>query len=283
MVFLEDYDMGVARMLVQGVDVWLNNPRRPYEASGTSGMKVVPNGGLNCSILDGWWDEGYDPSLGFVIGDRSEGVEAGHQDWLDSHSLYDVLENQLSPIFYHRVEQGMPTGWLTMIRESLKHLGPFFSTDRMVQEYATKFYVPASNKFLEMSANGSERAKAGLEWRTRVQEGWPQVQIIDVSDNAATTNFLGSPLTVTTKVNLGSLSERDVKVQAVTGKVGMNRELTDTEPVDLEFASFEDGRAVFCGNIKCTHPGHQGYTIRIVPNHADLSIPAELNLAKWQE
>ena len=282
MVFLEDYDMGVARMLVQGVDVWLNNPRRPYEASGTSGMKVVPNGGLNCSILDGWWDEGYHPSLGFVIGDRSEGLESGHQDWLDSHSLYDVLENQLSPIFYHRVEQGMPLGWITMIRESLKQLGPFFSTDRMVQEYTRKFYVPASNKFLEMSANGSARAKAGLEWRTRVQQGWAQVQIHGVSDNAGTSNLLGSPLEITTHVQLGSLSPDDVRVQAVTGKVGMNRELTDTHPVDLEFKAYEDSNAVFQGNIECTHPGHQGYTIRVVPKHKDLSIPAELNLAKWQ-
>ena len=282
MVFLEDYDMGVARMLVQGVDVWLNNPRRPYEASGTSGMKVVPNGGLNCSILDGWWDEGYHPSLGFVIGDRSEGSDSDHQDWLDSHSLYDVLENQLSPIFYHRVEQGMPVGWLTMIRESLKHLGPFFSTDRMVQEYATKFYVPASNKFLEMSANNSERASAGLEWRTRVQQGWAQVQIINVSDNAGRSNLLGSPLEVTTQVQLGNLSADDVRVQVVTGKVGMNRELTDTVPVDLEFVSYEGSNAVFRGPILCTHPGYQGYTIRIVPKHKDLSIPAELNLAKWQ-
>ena len=282
MVFLEDYDMGVARMLVQGVDVWLNNPRRPYEASGTSGMKVVPNGGLNCSILDGWWDEGYHPSLGFVIGDRSEGSDSDHQDWLDSHSLYDVLENQLSPIFYHRVEQGMPVGWLTMIRESLKHLGPFFSTDRMVQEYATKFYVPASDKFLEMSANNSEKASAGLEWRTRVQQGWAQVQIISVSDNAGRSNLLGSPLEVTTQVQLGNLSAEDVRVQVVTGKVGMNRELTDTVPVDLEFVSYEGSNAVFRGPILCTHPGYQGYTIRIVPKHKDLSIPAELNLAKWQ-
>lgn len=282
MVFLEDYDMGVARMLVQGVDVWLNNPRRPFEASGTSGMKVVPNGGLNCSILDGWWDEGYHPSLGFVIGDKSEGQDSGHQDWLDSRSLYDVLENQLSPIFYHRVEQGMPIGWISMIRHSLKQLGPFFSTDRMVQEYTTKFYIPASDKYLEMSANGSERAKAGLEWRTRVQAGWPQVQILDVTDNAGSSNLLGSPLQITAKVNLGVLSKDDVRVQAVTGKVGMNRELIDTQPVDLEFEAYEDNNAVFRGDILCTHPGYQGYTIRVVPKHNDLSIPAELNFVKWQ-
>ncbi|MBI1333997.1 MAG: alpha-glucan family phosphorylase [Armatimonadetes bacterium] len=282
MVFLEDYDMGVARMLVQGVDVWLNNPRRPNEASGTSGMKVVPNGGLNCSILDGWWDEGYDPSLGFVIGDRSMSPDAGHQDWLDSHSLYEVLENQVTPIFYHRVEQGVPLGWINMIRESLKHLGPFFSTDRMVQDYARKFYIPASDKYVDMSANGSARAKAGLEWRTRVQANWAQVKILDVTDNAKSSNLLGSPLTITAKVHLGVLSKDDVRVQAVTGKVGMNRELTDTQPVELEFEAYEDSIAIFKGDILCTHPGHQGYALRIVPKHEDLSIPAELNFVRWQ-
>ena len=133
-----------------------------------------------------------------------------------------------------------------------------------------------------MSANNSERASAGLEWRTRVQQGWAQVQIINVSDNAGRSNLLGSPLEVTTQVQLGNLSADDVRVQVVTGKVGMNRELTDTVPVDLEFVSYEGSNAVFRGPILCTHPGYQGYTIRIVPKHKDLSIPAELNLAKWQ-
>lgn len=281
MVFLEDYDMGVARMLVQGVDVWLNNPRRPFEASGTSGMKVVPNGGLNCSILDGWWDEGYDPSLGFVIGDRSEGMESGHQDWLDSRSLYDVLENQLGPVFYHRVEKGMPLGWLDMIRASLKSLGPNFTTHRMVQDYTNKFYVSASNKYQEMERDNSSRAVAGLAWRSRVQDAWHQVQIISATDDAKSSKSLGSELRVEAVVELGSLSADDLHVQAVTGKVGMNRELMATEPITLNFVSSEGSRATFAGNIICTHPGHQGYTIRVVPKHPDVNIPAELNLSKW--
>lgn len=282
MVFLEDYDMGVARMLVQGVDVWLNNPRRPYEASGTSGMKVVPNGGLNCSILDGWWDEGFDPSLGFVIGDRSENMDSGHQDWLDSRSLYDVIENQIAPIFYHRVEKGIPVGWLQMVRESLKQLAPQFSTHRMVQDYTRKFYVPASRAFQKMEANNSDKAKNALLWRDKVQTYWAQVRVDSVSDDAAISNTMGAKFNVKARVYLGSLSAEDVKVQVVSGKVGANRELFDSSAIDLKFDSMDGDKAVFAGDVVCDKPGHQGYTIRVIPHHADVSVPAELNFVHWQ-
>jgi glycogen phosphorylase len=282
MVFLEDYDMGVARMLVQGVDVWLNNPRRPYEASGTSGMKVVPNGGLNCSILDGWWDEGYVPGLGFVIGDRAQSPDEGHQDWLDSRALYDVIENQIAPVFYHRVEKGIPVGWLKMVRESIKCLAPQFSTHRMVQDYTRKFYVPASMKYTEMSADHSKLAKAGLEWREKVQANWAAVRIDSVKDSAIRSNVIGSAIEVTARVSLGGLEPQDVSVQIVSGKVGSNRELYDTVPITLSFKEMEGTQCVFTGHVVCDRPGHQGYTIRVVPSHPHVSIPAELNLVKWQ-
>lgn len=282
MVFLEDYDMGVARSLVQGVDVWLNNPRRPYEASGTSGMKVVPNAGLNCSILDGWWDEGYAPGLGFVIGDRSEGGDNGHQDWLDSRSLYDVIENQMAPIFYHRVEKGIPVGWLQMVRESIMAHAPFFSTHRMVQDYARKFYVPASDAFQKVSAANSALAKDGLAWRDKVQANWAAVRVVSVSDSAALSNAIGADFQVTARVELGGLTPGEVKVQAVSGKVAANRELVNTSVSDLEFVEAEGGNFVFRGGLKCDQAGHQGYTVRVVPYHPTVSIPAELNLVRWQ-
>ncbi len=282
MVFLEDYDMGVARALVQGVDVWLNNPRRPYEASGTSGMKVVPNGGLNCSILDGWWDEGYQPGLGFVIGNRSEGGDAGHQDWLDSRSLYDVIENQMAPTFYHRVEKGIPVGWLQMVRESIMAHAPFFSTHRMVQDYSRQAYVPASQEFVKVSANGSALAKDGLAWRDKVQANWGQVSVVSVSDNAGLSNPMGDEFAVTARVRLGALSPAEVQVQAVSGKVGVNRELTNTSVVDLTFGEKDGEDFVYSGSLKCDQPGHQGYTVRVVPHHPNVSVPAELNLVRWQ-
>ncbi len=282
MVFLEDYDMGVARALVQGVDVWLNNPRRPYEASGTSGMKVVPNGGLNCSILDGWWDEGYQPGLGFVIGNRSEGGDSGHQDWLDSRSLYDVIENQMAPTFYHRVEKGIPVGWLQMVRDSIMAHAPQFSTHRMVQDYTRQAYVPASQSFLQVSANGSALAKDGLAWRDKVQSNWGQVSVVTVSDNAGLSNAMGKEFTVTARVKLGALSPAEVRVQAVSGKVGTNRELTNTSVIDLAFGEKDGEEFVYAGQVSCDQPGHQGYTIRVIPFHSNVSIPAELNLVRWQ-
>ncbi|RYG41045.1 alpha-glucan family phosphorylase, partial [bacterium] len=177
MVFLEDYDMQVARRLVQGVDVWLNNPRRPYEASGTSGMKVVPNGGLNLSVLDGWWDEGYEPGVGWTIGDRESDPDAGHQDWLDGRALYDTIENEIAPAFYHRIESGLPLGWLKMMRRSMMRLAPRFSTSRMVQDYAERFYIPASAAYTSLATGDLSRAQEALAWRDRVKTGWPTLGI----------------------------------------------------------------------------------------------------------
>lgn len=282
MVFLEDYDMEVARHLVAGVDVWLNNPRRPMEASGTSGMKVVPNGGLNCSVLDGWWDEGYDPSLGFAIGDRSDLPDGGQQDWLDSKSLYAVLENEIAPKFYHRVENGLPSQWLAMVKKSIKTLAPQFSTDRMVSEYAERFYLPASDQYNRLRANGLTSAKEALDWRAKVRQVWPQVGIVKVSDSAARSNPMGGHISVSAIVRLGQLTPSEVRVQALVGRIGPNRELLSPVAHDLEFKEASDGGFVFGGELICDRPGHQGYTVRVVPMHENISVPSELNLVSWE-
>jgi starch phosphorylase len=282
MVFVEDYDMRVARALVQGVDLWLNNPRRPYEASGTSGMKVVPNGGLNCSILDGWWDEGYEPGLGWAIGDRSETVDSGHQDWLDSRSLYYLLEHEITPLFYHRFENGVPRGWVAMIKRSIMNHAPQFSTNRMVRDYASQFYMPSAQSFKKLSSEDLSFAKSALQWRDRVRTNWNQVRVVEVKDGAGTSNPLGRTFDLEAVVELGQLSPEDVRVQAVVGKVGPNRELLNTRVEDLTVRGGQDGRFVFAGRVVCDMPGHQGYTVRIVPKHEDVQVPSELNLATWE-
>ncbi len=164
-VFLEDYDLEKAAMLVQGVDVWLNNPRRPFEASGTSGMKVVPNGGLNLSVLDGWWAEAYRPGVGWAIGDGLEAGQPALQDELDSESLYSLLEKEIVPLFYTRDADGLPRGWIAMMKESIKGLAPAFAGDRMVKQYAECFYLPAADHYRRLAADGYAGAKAlsGLE------------------------------------------------------------------------------------------------------------------------
>ncbi len=282
MVFLEDYDMRVARKLVQGVDLWLNNPRRPHEASGTSGMKVVPNGGLNCSILDGWWDEGYDPSLGWAIGGRTDVGDGNHQDWLDSRAFYHLLETQIAPTYYHRVDGGVPRDWIRMVKKSIMAHAPEFSTSRMVAEYTQKYYMPASARFEAMAAGSLDRAQAALAWRDRVQAAWSSVRILEASDDAGKANSLGRTFKITVKVALGALTPEDVRVEALVGKAGSNRELVGTRVEKLVSAGTEGSTALFTGEVACDVPGHQGYTVRVVPFHPDIESPAELQLVAWE-
>ena len=282
MVFVEDYDMGVARRLVQGVDVWLNNPRRPMEASGTSGMKVVPNGGLNCSILDGWWDEGYRMGLGWAIGEPVAMSDQEHQDWLDSRSLYGLIENEIAPKFYHRVDSGIPTAWVAMMKASIKALAPQFSTARMVREYTQKFYMPASDAFRELASDGLAKAKAARDWRKRVQQSWPAVEICSVTDTAGRKTGSGSTISVRAVVELGPLTADEIEVQAVVGRISANRDLTETSFVALSAAGKEGSATVFEGTVSCESPGHRGYTVRVVPKHPLVSVAHELPLVVWE-
>ena len=282
MVFLEDYDMQVARALVQGVDLWLNNPRRPHEASGTSGMKVVPNGGLNCSILDGWWDEGYEPGLGWAIGDRSDVGDEGHQDWLDSRSLYHLLENEIAPVFYHRVENGVPKGWLDMVRRSIMSLGPNFSNNRMLREYTEMYYIPSAQAYHGLASGRLENAYKVLGWRDRVRASWKSVRVARVEDNATTSNPIGKKISIKAYVELGGLTPTDVRVEAVVGKIGPNRELTNSKSTFLSASGKDGERFVYEGTVACDTPGHQGYTVRVVPFHTDINVPSELNLISWE-
>jgi len=282
MVFLEDYDMEVARHLVTGVDVWLNNPRRPMEASGTSGMKVVPNGGVNCSVLDGWWDEAYEPGVGFAIGDRSEMQDHGQQDWLDSQALYHLLEREIAPKFYHRVDNGLPTQWIAMMKRSIMALAPYFSTYRMVREYAERFYMPAASDFKRLGADGLAPAKEALSWRSRVTAAWPNVRVEHVTDNAGRSTTLGRKVAVRAVVALGNLTPEDVAVEAMVGRIGPNRELIDSVPSELTCSGNVDGKFVFEGSIEVRRAGHQGYTVRVTPRHVNVMVPNELPLVAWE-
>jgi len=282
MVFIEDYDMGVARAMVQGVDVWLNNPRRPMEASGTSGMKVVPNGGLNCSVLDGWWDEAYNPSVGFAIGDRTEYGDLSHQDWLDSRALYQLIEGDIAPKFYHRVDDGLPTQWIAMMKRSIAELAPYFSTARMVRDYTQRFYMPAADAYTRLSANGVQPALEALAWRDKLRSAWSGVKIIKVEDSSGKKNPLRQDFKVTATVNLGGLCAQDVEVQAVSGKIGPNRDLVQTAVNALALVSQDGSTTTYEGVVHCESPGYCGYTVRIVPSNPDVSIPSELGLVRWE-
>jgi len=282
MVFLEDYDMEVARRLTQGVDLWLNNPRRPMEASGTSGMKVIANGGLNCSILDGWWDEAYDPSLGFAIGDASDTSDTVQQDWHDSRSLYGVLEQEIAPKFYHRVDNGIPSSWIAMIKRSMTELGPYFSTGRMVRDYTQKFYMPSSERFIKLKENKQIAAQEALAWRDRIRTAWSGVKIVTVTDDSHGKTQEGSDFTIYVSVLLGSLSPSEVTVEALMGRVGPNRELFDSTPLAMKFKKTEGRESYYELPFHCEDSGHRGYTIRIVPHHLLVSVKHELPIIAWE-
>jgi starch phosphorylase len=284
LVFLEDYDMNVCRYLVQGVDVWLNNPRRPYEASGTSGMKVCANGGLNLSILDGWWVEGYAGDNGWAIGAGEEyGDNHVYQDDVESRAFYDLLEQEVVPLFYTRTSDGLPRGWLRRMKRSIATLCPIFNTGRMVAEYTAVSYLPSAARFRRLSADDLKGARRLAGWRRAVARGWPQVKVTDVKASGADPLHVGGELQVKARVQLGPLSPEDVQVQLFHGLVDNQGEIPQPMTVSMSAnGAAADGVAwVYEGSIACRSSGQHGYAVRVLPRHADLASPFEPGLVCW--
>ncbi|GIW82903.1 MAG: alpha-glucan phosphorylase [Gemmatales bacterium] len=281
-VFLEDYDMNVARYLVQGVDVWLNNPRRPLEASGTSGMKVCANGGINLSVLDGWWVEAYQLGNGWAIGAGEEYTDLHYQDDVESRAIYDLLEEEIVPLFYTRSSDGLPRGWLKVMKQSMKTVCPFFNTYRMLQEYTEKCYWPSAQRFARLSENNMKRAIELANWRRSVAQVWPQVNIESVESNGSDTMRVGSELEVKARVNLGSLTPDDVQVQLFHGAVGNMGQIAEPHTVAMSHNGYHDGNTwVFRGKIPCRATGQHGFAVRVLPHHQDLDNPFEPGLVCW--
>lgn len=235
--FLPDYDMSMARLLYWGCDVWLNNPLRPLEACGTSGMKSALNGGLNLSIRDGWWDEWFDGENGWEI-PTADGLDDARRDDLEAAALYDLLENAVAPKFYERDEHGVPTRWVEMVRHTLQVLGPKVLASRMVRDYTEKYYLPAAESLRRTveAASGEPfgAARELAEFRKRVEEAWPKVQITDVdSYGLPDTPLLGCELTLTATVQLAGLRPDEVVVQAVLGRVDDTDAIVDPVKVPM--------------------------------------------------
>ncbi|MFM7320450.1 MAG: alpha-glucan family phosphorylase, partial [Armatimonadota bacterium] len=282
-VFLEDYDMTMARYLVQGVDVWLNNPRRPMEASGTSGMKVVPNGGLNFSVLDGWWAEAFTPEVGWAIGDGTEYGDPGYQDHVEAIAVYETLEREIIPLFHDRGPDGIPHAWIRRVKASMRILAPIYSTNRMVREYAEKYYVPAAHRTLAMCADDFQRTRSLVAWKHRVREAWGAVRVEDVSIHDDTLEA-GQAVPVVAKVHLGgSLAPEDVRVEIRVGPVDSDRNLLEAERIRLRPAgALGEGRWEFHGDLPTHRSGQQGFSVRVLPTHPDAVLPQELPLIRWE-
>jgi starch phosphorylase len=281
-VFLPNYDIAMAQPLYPGCDVWLNNPLRPYEACGTSGMKAALNGGLNLSILDGWWDEWYDGNNGWAI-PSADGVEdTDRRDDIEATALYDLIENEVAPRFYDNDAEGVPVRWIEMVRHTLKSLGPKVMATRMVRDYVEKLYIAsaASSHCLDDDFVG---ARELATWKARARAAWPSVAIDHVeSTGVGDSPELGATVEVRVFVSLGELRPDEVDVQVVHGRIRHDDDLVDTQAESLTMAeSYEAGRHRFEGSVSLSQTGPFGYTARILPKHALLAGPAELGRVAW--
>ncbi len=289
LIFIEDYDMGIARTLLAGCDVWLNNPRRPHEASGTSGEKSVLNGGLHASVLDGWWDEMYQPAgggrpaNGFAIGGTADHADVGHADAADAASLYDVLERQIIPLFHERTDSRLPRRWLAHVRESIATLGPKVLATRMVQDYTTQLYVPLAQRAARLTADGGALALELASWRGRMAGSWGGVAIADVTlDEAAGT--LGEAREVAVDVRLGDVDPADVEVQILHGRVRADGTIARATTTTLTPAGDGvDGHVRYTGTMPLDTSGEYGLAARVVPRHDDLRSWADTGLVTWAE
>jgi starch phosphorylase len=282
-VFLEDYGIDVARILVQGADVWLNTPRRPLEASGTSGMKAAVSGGLHLSVLDGWWDEAYTPETGWAIGNAETYESPEIQDQVESEALYDLLAQEVVPLFYERGSDGLPREWITRIKASMIAYCPIFNANRMVGEYARHYYLPAHERFSRVEEDQHSGARELASWRQRVSAAWSNVAIARLTCGEGDLP-VGQAMPVRVEVNLGSLAPEDVVVEAVHGEVESGDSLRRTESVPMRMVEHHDGRAIFEGEIQCRTTGHRGLSVRIRPiPRLNPANPFDANLVTWWE
>jgi starch phosphorylase len=279
-VFLPDYEIQMAQRLYPGCDVWLNNPLRPYEACGTSGMKAALNGGLNLSILDGWWDEWFDGENGWAIPSADGVDDPDKRDDLEAAALYDLLEREIAPRFYDRDAQGVPVRWMEMMRHTLASLGPKVLATRMVRDYVTALYAPAASAARALG-DGYAGAVELAAWKRRVRDAWPGVRVEHVESRGVDeVAEVGAPLAVTAHVALGGLAPGDVEVQLVYGRAEPDDQLTALQVAPLAVRDeYEGGRASFAGEVRLDRAGPFGYTVRIVPRHPLLATTTELGLA----
>ncbi len=283
LVFLEDYDMSVARYLVQGADIWLNTPLRPREASGTSGMKATANGVLNLSILDGWWDEAYQPDVGWAIGRRETYEDREYQDAIEAENLYGLLEREVIPTFYDRSADGLPRRWITHIKANIKQLCHFFNTHRMVEDYTSNFYLPAAEQFRKLTANNMARAKQLAAWSKHVRDNWEKVRV-ELVEKGPTKNLqVGEEFNIQVRVHLGNLNPEDVEVMLYLGRMNATGKIVGARKIPMKFVGgdYEWVPVYEASNIICEHSGMHGYTVRVTPRHEDLTKPFLPGLIVW--
>jgi len=281
-VFIEDYDMCIARYLVQGVDIWLNTPLRLREASGTSGMKAAANGAINMSTLDGWWDEAFQPHAGWAIGRGEVYEDLNYQNDIESKAIYELLEKEVVPLFYDRNSRGLPHKWIALMKAAVRAICPVFNTNRMVREYAERFYLPAAQRYERLAEEDMARAKALAQWKSFLHTHWPEIRVDSVEADIPAQIKVGTELQVRAQVHLGVLEPKDVTVQLYYGPLDTKGEISKGEAIAMRWEeSTGEGNHVFVGFISARASGRYGYTVRILPQHEDLNHPYEPGLILW--
>lgn len=280
-IILENYNMYISRYLISGVDIWLNNPRRPLEASGTSGEKAGLNGVLNLSILDGWWFEGYDGQNGWAIGDETEYSNYEIQDNADSQSIYNTLENEIIPLYYDKSDMSQNKKWITHMKNSIKSVGGIYNTGRMVVDYTEQLYVPQIN-LTKSGKYSNENVTEFLEWEKKIRENWNNITIESVNSLADVSTNAGDLIEMKCLVNLGNISTEDVSVELFYGKFDDTNKIIDSNYINMELTNkVEDNKYEYSTKISMNNGGNYGYTFRIMPTNPLLINQQDLALCKW--
>jgi len=288
LVFLEDYDMAVARALVQGCDVWLNTPLRPLEACGTSGMKAMANGALNLSTLDGWWDEAWQAAtakgvfVGWAVGRGEKYENAEYQDQVEAAALYDVLESEIVPAFYERSADGLPRRWIAYMKSSIGTLSYSFNAQRMVKDYTADFYTSAHDRCRRLMAGGAGSVRALANWLSRVEQGWANVTVEAVDAVGGREIKVGDQIGARARVQLGGLAPGEVAVELYLGRLNADGQIADAVSIPMQPTGQQDGAHVFeAKEVPCRRSGRIGYTVRVRPFHLDEARPFLPGLIRW--
>ncbi|MDD7501723.1 MAG: alpha-glucan family phosphorylase [Elusimicrobia bacterium] len=281
-VFVEDYNMNVARYMVQGVDVWLNNPIRPMEASGTSGMKAALNGALALSILDGWWDEVGPCDFGWSIGGPETYKSDEERDAVEAESLYSLIEQEIAPTYYAK-ENGAAYSlpWLSLMKQSIGHIAPFFNTNRMVKEYYEKFYIPANNYGLVLNEPG--KAESVAAWRKKIADNWYRVSVTDITPAPTTAILMGDKVNFKARVVLGGLDPADIQVELYLGQRGTLGDIVKEEAIDMACTGKDGDAYLYEVEMSPLNSGRQDYALRVLPSNT--SVPTVLTplFIRWEE
>ncbi|WP_193194671.1 alpha-glucan family phosphorylase [Nostoc sp. MG11] len=284
-VFVPNYDIHISRLMVAGCDIWLNTPRRPREASGTSGMKAAMNGLPNLSVLDGWWDEADYVRTGWAIGHGENYDDPNYQDEVEANALYELLEKEVVPLFYeHRDSDGLPRPWVAKMKDAIRLNCPFFNTARMVGEYAERAYFPASDRYHTLTVDNYAPAKELAAWKAKLGEHWFNIKIKDIDVSAVSEIEVNQTVAVKAKVDLATLTNDDVQVELYQGAIDANGDIVNAIPVVMDYQGEDtQGLSIYTANIIYTTSGLQGLSLRVLPKHQHLSSSYEPRLIAWAE